>query len=261
MTVTPDKDENMETAARLVHEAAAGGAKIVCLPEIWNCPYEVKLFAGYAEPADGPAVELMSDLARQNEVFLVGGTIPEISGEKTPDGAAKVYNTSFVFDPSGAPLAKHRKSHLFDIAIEGGLHFRESDFFAVGGQPDGTLFETDFGTVGLAVCFDVRFPEMFRKMTEGGAHLIFLPAAFNMTTGPAHWEILAKSRALDNQVFFAACAPARNTKTRFIAYGHSCVVTPWGEYCAAADSRETVLYATIDKGYMEKVRAELPIGH
>jgi len=252
MHVTADKDENLETAARLIHEAAAGGAKVVCLPEIWNSPYDVRRFAAYAEPADGPSAELLSDVARRHEIFLVGGSIPEADG-------GKLYNTALVFDPSGACVAKHRKVHLFDVDVAGGIRFRESDIFAPGDHAGGTVFDADFGKVGLAVCFDVRFPEMFRKMADAGAHLVFLPAAFSMTTGSAHWDILIKSRALDNQIFVAACSPARNTAASYIAWGHSCVATPWGEYCAAADARETILYATVDRAYMDKIRAEIPL--
>jgi predicted amidohydrolase len=250
MLVDNDKNANLEKAARLVNEAAGAGAKVVCLPEIWNSPYDTKQFKLNAEPADGPSIELMSDLARANGIFLVGGSIPETDGRA-------MYNTSFVFDTSGAVIARHRKVHLFDVNVEGGVCFRESDSFMHG---EGlTLFDTDFGRMGLAVCFDVRFPDMFLEMAKAGAHIIFLPASFNMTTGPVHWDILMRGRALDNQIFFAACAPARNLAAKYHSWGHSCVATPWGDYCAAADARETIVYGDIDKAYMEKVRKEIPL--
>ncbi|MDR3305725.1 MAG: carbon-nitrogen hydrolase family protein [Clostridiales Family XIII bacterium] len=251
MLVSNDKDENREKAARLVNEAAAAGAKVVCLPEIWNSPYDVKKFAGYEEPSDGPSVRLMSGLARENGIFLIGGSIPE-------RGEGGMYNTSFVFDPSGAVIARHRKVHLFDVDIEGGIHFKESDFFAAGDAL--TTFDTDFGTMGLAICFDVRFPEMFRQMTRAGAHIIFLPASFNMTTGPVHWDLLMRSRALDNQIFFAACSPARDLSASYHSWGHSCIATPWGDYCGAADQRETIVYGVVDRDYQDKIRQEIPLG-
>jgi predicted amidohydrolase len=192
----------------------------------------------------------MSNLARANKIFLIGGSIPE-----SDDGA--MYNTSFVFNPDGALIAKHRKIRLFDVDVVGGIRFKESDFFAPGKSL--TLFDTDFGRMGLAICFDVRFPEMFLEMANAGAHIIFLPASFNMTTGPVHWDILMRSRALDNQIFFAACSPARNLAAKYHSWGHSCIVTPWGDYCGAADARETILYGDIDLDFMEKVRAEIPL--
>jgi len=248
-----DKTQNLDRAADAVREAARCGASVVCLPEIWNSPYDLKLLADYAEPADGPSVSLMSELARKNNIYLIGGSIPE----KT--GLSKIYNTSFVFDPNGALIARHRKVHLFDVDIERGVSFKESDFFAAGEEL--TVFDTDHGKMGLAICFDLRFPDMFREMNKAGARIVFLPAAFNITTGSAHWDILIKSRALDNQFYMAACAPARDLTASFVTWSHSCVATPWGDYCAAADARETIVYATIDLEYLYKIRQELPIGN
>jgi len=284
MMVTPDKEQNIHKMEQFVGEAAESGARIVCLPEIWNSPYDVNLFGDYAEPDDGPSVRAMSELARKSGIYLVGGSIPEkelvseknlsndkalfydkgLSNEKDlsnekENGKPCMYNTSFVFDPEGKVIAKHRKVHLFDVDIKNGIRFKESDFFTAGSSI--TLFDTDFGRIGLAICFDVRFPEMFREMAKEGAHLIFLPASFNMTTGPAHWDLLIRSRALDNQIYMAACASARNPSASYTSWGHSCVATPWGEYCAAADANESIVYATVDKGYMQKVRKEIPIGN
>ena len=253
MTVSDDKDENFETAARFVNAASDGGARVVCLPEIWNCPYETGKFAEYAETEDGPSVEFLSDLARENGIFLVGGSVPEAGAD------GKIYNTSYVFDPTGTRIAKHRKAHLFDIDIAGGLRFKESDTLSPGGGV--TLFDTNFGKMGLAICFDVRFPEMFAEMAAAGAHLIFLPASFNSTTGPAHWELLLRTRALDNQLFLAACASARNPAAHYASWGHSCVTTPWGDVAGAADEREAIVYAEIDRSYADRIRREIPIGH
>ena len=257
MAVTSDKEQNQRRAAEIVEEAVRGGGSIVCLPELWNSPYEVKRFAEYAETAEGPSASLMSGLACKHGIYLIGGSIPERA--TGPDGKDLVYNTSFVFDPSGALIARHRKINLFDINIERVLDFKESNFFAAG--KDITVFDTGFGKMGLAICFDLRFPEMFWEMAKEGALLVFLPAAFNMNTGSAHWDTLVRSRALDNQFYLAACAPARNLSASFISWSHSCVATPWGEYCAAADSRETTIHAQIDMDYLQKIRRELPIGY
>ena len=257
MMVTADKKQNLLRAAEVVEEAAQGGGSVVCLPEIWNSPYDVKLFGNYAEPADGPSAALMSKLAQKYSIYLVGGSIPEQALDDA--GNTRMYNTSFVFDPAGALIARHRKVHLFDVDVERGVKFKESDFFAPG--ENLTVFDTGFGKMGLAVCFDLRFPEMFRGMANAGAHIVFLPASFNMTTGPAHWDTLIKTRALDNQFYLAACAPARNLSASYVSWGHSCVASPWGEFCAAADAREQIVYAMIDIDYMQKVRRELPIGN
>jgi len=250
---TEDKKQNLKRAAEIVEEAVRREADFVCLPEVWNSPYDIKLLPDYAEPEGGPSNALMSELARENKIYVIGGSIPEEAGD------SKIYNTSFVFGPAGELIAKHRKVHLFDVDIEKGIRFKESDFFSAG---EGiTVFDTKYGKVGLAICFDLRFPEMFKAMNEAGAHIVFLPATFNMTTGPAHWDILIKSRALDNQMYIAACGPARDLTASYISWGHSCVATPWGEYCAATDARETIVYATIDVDYMNKIRQELPVGN
>ena len=250
LLVSEDKEKNFLGAANMISEAAANEASVVCLPEIWNAPYDVNRFADYSEDESGPSVELMSKLAKDNNIYLIGGSIPEKDGDKT-------YNTSFIFDREGKILAKHRKVHLFDIDIEGGIRFKESDFFSAGNSL--TLIDTDFGKIGVAICFDIRFPYIFSELTQLGAHIVFLPGAFNMTTGPAHWDLLIRSRALDNQIYFAACSPARNLSLNYHAYGHSCIATPWGDYCGATDANESIVYGIIDHSYEDKIRRELPI--
>ncbi|GHU65032.1 carbon-nitrogen hydrolase [Clostridia bacterium] len=264
MTVTDDKEGNLAKAAEMVRAAAAAGARIVCLPEIWNAPYDGKRMRDYAEPVEGPTFEFMAGLARELKIYLVGGSIPEFDGSSTApsadhSSAAAMYNTAFVFDPTGTCIARHRKVHLFDVNVENGVSHRESDLFGAGDGP--TIFDTEFGRLGLAVCFDVRFPEMFREMAAQGCHLIFLPAAFTLTTGAAHWETLLKSRALDNQLFFAACGPARNPDAIYASWGHTTVTTPWGDIAGGADERETIVYAVIDPDYANKIRREIPIGN
>lgn len=252
MSVADDKEKNLRHAAELIDEAVRVGARVICLPEIWNSPYDIKLFGARAEPDGGPSTALMSGLAGIHGIYLIGGSIPE-----SADG--RIYNTSYVFGPSGEMIAKHRKAHLFDVDIERGVRFKESEVFSPG---EGiTVFDTEFGRMGLAVCFDLRFPGMFKEMAGAGAHIVFLPASFNMTTGPAHWDTLIKARALDNQIYLAACSPARDLSASYTSWGHSCVATPWGEFCAAADSRESIAYATIDIGYLQKIRQELPVGN
>ena len=239
-----------EKVRRAVSEASMNGTKVVLLPEMWNCPYSNGSFHKYAEPEDGESVGFMKELAKAHSLYIIGGSIPERS-------EGKVYNTAFIFDPAGDIIGKHRKAHLFDIDIKGGIRFMESETLTPGN--DICVVNTEYGKIGVAICYDVRFPGMFKEMRKRGAELIVLPAAFNMTTGPAHWDILIKARALDNQIYFAACSPARNVNSAYTAYGHSCVINPWGEFCAAADANESIIYADIDTDFIEKTRHQVPI--
>lgn len=250
MTGSVDKEESKKQARTMIEEAAANGAKIAALPEMWNCPYSNDYFRKYAEKEDGPSVAFLSDLAAKNGIYLIGGSISELDEDN-------VYNTSFCFDPSGNIIGKHRKAHLFDVDVKGGIRFMESDTLSPGNQV--TVIDTQFCKVGVAICYDVRFPEMSRTMALEGAKLIILPAAFNLTTGPAHWDLLMRARALDNQVYFAAVSPARDMQGIYQAYGSSCIVTPWGEFLAKADEKETILYGDIDLEYEDSIREQLPL--
>lgn len=245
-----DKDRSMEMAAAYVNKAADTGAAIISLPEMWNCPYDNSYFREYSETGSGETVEFMSDLARENEVYLVGGSIPELDGDS-------IYNSCFVFDPNGELIGKHRKVHLFDIDIPGEITFMESE--TLTGGDDVTVVETEFCKVGIGICYDVRFPRLFNKMAHMGAKIIVLPAAFNMTTGPAHWELLMRSRALDNQIYFAANSPARDMDSSYQAYGHSMIVNPWGEICGKTDSRPSIVFSRIDLDYLDSIREQIPV--
>lgn len=250
MPVTDDKLINLETARRKIREAAAQGADFAVLPEMFCCPYRNDCFAVYGEPEGGPVQTALSALAAELGIYLVGGSLPELT-----DG--RIYNTSYVYDRQGQLLAKHRKAHLFDIDVEGGQRFMESDTLSPGNAV--TTFETAFGTMGLCICFDLRFEELARCMCLRGAKAIFVPAAFNMTTGPAHWELLFRQRAVDNQCFTVGVSPARDETASYVAYGNSIAVDPWGNVLCRADGRETTLLAELDLSRMEAVRRQLPI--
>ena len=245
-----DKEESRQTVRKFVTEAASNGAQVVALPEMWDCPYANEYFREYAEPEDGETVKFMSQLASELGIYLIGGSISELDGDK-------VYNTSFCFDREGNIIGKHRKTHLFDIDVKGGIRFMESDTLTAG--ESSTVIDTEFGKIGVAICYDVRFPELSRRMALDGAKLIVLPAAFNMTTGPAHWDLSMRARALDNQVYFAANSPARDEDGVYVAYGNSCIATPWGEFAAHADEKEGIIYADIDFDYVDSIREQLPL--
>ncbi|MTI54614.1 carbon-nitrogen hydrolase family protein [Geosporobacter ferrireducens] len=250
MLIEEEKDRNLKRAETMIRESAAAGSQWVVLPEMFNCPYDNKYFPDFAEEFPGPTTKMLSSLAKELSIFLIGGSIPERYEDK-------IYNTSFIFDFQGNLAGKHRKMHLFDIDVAGGIRFQESEILSAG---EGvTVANAPQCPVGVSICYDMRFPELVRLMTLEGAKVIVIPAAFNMTTGPAHWELLARTRALDNQVYFIAASPARNLNTSYHAYGHSIVVNPWGTVIAQADEKEGILYVEIDLELVEKVRRELPL--
>ena len=250
MQVARDKGANIAHAERLIREAAQRGAELVMLPEMFCCPYENIAFRPYGEAAGGEAQKALAALARELGVWIVGGSLPELEG-------ARVYNTSFVYDSAGRQVARHRKMHLFDISVEGGQSFRESDTLTSG--HDVTVFDTPWGKMGLCICFDLRFEELARVMTLQGARVLLVPAAFNMTTGPAHWEPLFRQRAVDNQCFTVGVAPARDEAASYVSYGNSIAVDPWGTVLCRAGAEETTLYADLDLDRLAAVRSQLPI--
>ena len=250
MPVVRDKDANIAAACRLIRRAAETGAELVMLPEMFCCPYENNAFRPYGEPLGGPAQQALSALAKELKIWIIGGSVPELEEDR-------VYNTCFVYDDTGRQVARHRKMHLFDISVEGGQSFRESDTLSPGNEV--TVFDSPWGRLGLCICFDLRFEELARIMTLQGARAIFIPAAFNMTTGPAHWELLFRQRAVDNQCFTLGCAPARDEGAGYVSYGNSIAVDPWGTVLCRADEKETILYADLDLSRVKAVRQQLPI--
>lgn len=252
MTVVKSKKkENIDRARNMINEAADRGVQIVSLPEMFNCPYNNKHFREYAETyPNGETLNMLSEVAKEKNIYLIGGSIPEIDGNK-------VYNTSFIFDKEGKLIGKHRKVHLFDIDIKNGVKFKESEVLSSGN--DITLFNTPWGKVGVAICYDIRFPEIIRIMALKGAKIIFIPGAFNMNTGPAHWETLFKSRALDNQIYVAGISPARDVSYSYVVYGNSLVTSPWGDIMSKLDEKEGILIEDIDLDYIDEVRESLPL--
>ena len=250
MLVTTDKQKNLDTACSKIKEASGQGAHIAALPEMFYCPYDNNLFSDYGEEEGGKAQRTISALAKELGIYIVAGSIPELA-------EGKIYNTSYVYCRKGKQIAKHRKIHLFDINIEGGQRFMESDVLSPGDSI--TTFETEYGTFGLCICFDFRFEELARCMCLRGAEVIFVPAAFNMTTGPAHWELLHRQRAVDNQCFTVAVAPARDMTASYTSYGNSMAVEPFGSVICRADAEEATLYADLDMERIKAIRRQLPI--
>ena len=251
LPVLADKLENIRALEPWMERAAAAGADLVALPEMFCCPYETPNFPRYAEPAGGAAWTACAQLARQYGVYLSAGSMPEL-GE---DG--RIYNTAYVFDRQGRQIARHRKMHLFDIAVDGGQHFKESDTLTAG--QDVTVFDTEFGKIGLCICYDIRFPELARLMALAGARAILVPAAFNMTTGPAHWELTFRARALDNQMFYFGTSPSRDLSASYHAWGHTIAVDPWGSVIAQMEEGPDMQTVEVCLDQVEPVRRQLPL--
>ena len=251
MSTVADKMENVRTVKTYLEKIKDENPDFVILPEMFCCPYQTENFPIYAEKEGGPVWQQLSGYAKQYGIYLIGGSMPE------KDAEGNVYNTSYIFDREGKQIGKHRKVHLFDIDVKGGQTFKESDTLTAGDSD--TVFDTEFGKIGVMLCFDIRFPELSRMMVNDGAKVIFVPAAFNMTTGPAHWELSFRTRALDNQIYMVGCAPARDVSAGYISWGHSIVTDPWGRVTGMLDENEGILLAELDMDSEEQVREELPL--
>jgi predicted amidohydrolase len=250
MKVVDSAEENLKKAGQMIGEAARKGADLVVLPEMFICPYEHQAFKREAQPEGGEVFRALAKRADEASVYLVAGSVPERDGDE-------IYNTSYVFDSHGHLIGKHRKVHLFDIDVPGKIQFFESDTLAPG---DGiTVVDTVFGKIGVAICFDIRFSEMFRAMAVEGAHVIVVPAAFNETTGPVHWELTYRMRAVDQQVFMVGCAPALNEESSYRSWGHSLIVNPWGEIVGGLKREEGLVIETLQLRQVGEIRGRLPI--
>jgi len=249
--VGSDKPANLDKAEALVRAAAHAGAALVVLPELfsWGGPRDQE--AAAAEPIPGPTSERLAGLARELRIHLVAGSFLE-----RIDGNAKVYNTCTVFNPSGKLIGLYRKTHLFDVEIPGQVTVRESDTRLAGGEV--VAVSTELAPLGLCICYDLRFPELFRHLTAAGAELICLPSAFTFTTGAAHWEVLVRARAIENQVYLIAPNQFGRGASGILNFGNSLIVDPWGTPIARAGAGETFILGEIDLAYLARVRREIP---
>ena len=243
-----DYEATMEKAAEMIRSGASSGASVLVLPEMFSCPYSREYFRASVSRGHEETCRRLSSWAKENRVVLVGGSVPEVEGDR-------LYNTCFVYGPDGELLARHRKVHLFDVDLPG-MRFHESHTFTPGSEI--TVFDTPYGRMGVAICFDVRFPELFRAMARRGAELICLPAQFNTTTGPAHWEMTLRARAVDNELFFVAASAARYEGFPYECWGHSMIIDPFGIKLAEADETEQLILKEVDLNRIDEVRAQLP---
>lgn len=248
-----DKAANVANALSKIESAVKEHKpRLITLPECFNCPYGTKYFREYAESIpDGYTSQQLSKAAADHQVYIVGGTIPEL-GEND-----RIFNTCTVWGPNGDLLAKHRKMHLFDIDVKGGMRFKESETLSAGN--DFTTIVVDGHKIGIGICYDIRFEEMARLYRNEGCEMIIYPAAFNLTTGPLHWELLQRARANDNQLYVVTTSPARDPSADYIAYGHSMIVDPWAKVLKSAGEGEETLTADIDFSLVDQVRQQIPI--
>ncbi|KAF4962550.1 hypothetical protein FSARC_9328 [Fusarium sarcochroum] len=256
----PNKTVNLEKARAQVFTAASQGAGIVVLPECFNSPYSTTDFPTYAEvlqpdlPKEGvsPTFHALSRMAKQAGIYLIGGSIPEVEADTN-----KIYNTSLVFDPSGVLLGFHRKAHLFNVEFDT-MVFRESDVLSPGDHI--TIIDLpDYGKIGLGICFDIRFPEPAAIAARSGAFALIYPSAFNSTTGPLHWELLSRSRALDNQTYVAMSSQSFKSGSGYPAWGYSMVVDPSGQIVSSAAREEAIVYANLQDDVIQTCRRQIPL--
>jgi len=256
-----DKAKNLENARSKVLSAAKQGANVIVLPECFNSPYGCDYFPSYAETLlpsppsqdQSPSFHALSAMAAETKTYLVGGSIPELE-----PSSKKYYNTSLTFAPDGKLLATHRKVHLFDIDIPGKIKFKESDVLSAGNKVTIVDFP-EYGKIAVAICYDVRFPELAMIAARKGCFALIYPGAFNTTTGPLHWKLQGQARAMDNQVYVALCSPARDTSASYHAWGHSLVVDPMAEVLVEAGEGEEIVYAELSNEKIEETRKGIPI--
>ena len=251
MTTTSDKAANLEKAEGLIRLAAARGARLVALPEVFNWRGKRAEEAAAAETLEGPSLTLMGGVARELEIYLLAGSV----NEHVP-GQGRRYNTSVLFGPDGARLAVYRKIHLFDVDLPGRVTIKESDAKIPGDEV--VTASTKLGTVGLSICYDLRFPELYRRLAFAGARILMIPSAFTFPTGEAHWDTLIRARAIEDQCYVIAPAQFGPNVHGFSDYGNSMIVDPWGRVLARAGDLEGVVIAPLDMEYLERVRRELP---
>jgi predicted amidohydrolase len=246
-----DKAQNITTALRLIDQAAASGARFVALPEVWTYLGPEEANRDHAEPIPGSTIDRLRERARALGIYLHCGSIHELR-----EGDPRIFNTSVVLSPTGEILAKYSKIHMFDVVLDGVATYQESATVSPGDEL--VTVEIEGMTVGLAICYDLRFPELFRILALRGAELIVLPAAFTMTTGKDHWEVLIRARAIENGVYMLAPAQVGAHAGDHWCYGRSMIVDPWGTVVATAPDVETTVSANVDRNQVTRVRRQVP---
>jgi predicted amidohydrolase len=247
---TEDYHRNLAVAERLVRDAAADGVELVVLPEKWTALGTPDVLRARAEPLDGPALEAAAGWARELGIHLLAGSVPERT-----EGGEKLFNTSALIDRDGRIAAVYRKIHMFDVDVDD-VAYRESE----AEQPGSEIVVGDAAgvSVGLSVCYDLRFPELFRILAVRGARVVTVPSAFTERTGRDHWEVLLRARAIENQIFVLAAGQIGEAPPHYRSFGRSMIVDPWGVVLAQAPDRECFVAAELDFSVQDEIRGSLP---
>jgi len=250
-----DVDRNLDRALALVNRAADEGADVVALPENFALMGSDRERAQFVQDLDGPVLKELGRVAKERSVLLLAGTVLERNRDEADP---RPYNTSVLLDRQGSPIAVYRKMHLFDVSLTDGVSYRESESVRPGDEPV-VAFVEGVG-FGLSICYDLRFPELYRLLAFRGAQVVFVPSAFTVETGKDHWMSLLRARAIENQVYIVAPAQFGTHESGRVTYGHSMIVDPWGTVLAQAPQKESVLWADADFGYQEEIRSRVPVG-
>jgi predicted amidohydrolase len=253
-TTSDDFGANLKVADRMVIEAADNGAALLAFPEVFLYLGGYKGKLKVAEPLDGAIVSRFREAAAKHNMMLLLGSLHE----QIPDDPARVYNTSVLIAANGEVLAHYRKLKLFDVALPG-LKIKESDSIVPGDAPPPVV-DTPIGKLGLTICFDLRFSDLYLDLRRRGAEIVFIPSNFTAPTGAAHWEVLIRARAVEGQFFVVAPAQTGRHNAKYTSYGHSMLVDPWGKILATASTNPALLYGDISLAYLAQARAELPMG-
>lgn len=251
MTSGEDKQANIDQAVRLLTRAAGRGTKLAVLPEMFNCCGRDDVMVAQAEPIPGPTIDGICAQAAQLGIFILAGSIFELS-----DCPGKAHNTSVLIDSDGSIMARYRKVHLFDIDVPGKVTDRESDRVVAG--EDVVAAGTPLGVLGLSICYDLRFPELYRRLGDRAAEIVCLPAAFTLPTGKDHWEVLIRARAVENQAYMLAANQCATHPNGITTYGRSMIVDPWGTVLACAGDGEGIAVAELSASRLEGIRESLP---
>lgn len=250
MNVVDDKKANIDHALELIKQASLNDADLVTLPEMFNTPYDNDKFIENAEiEEESITLEYMKDIAKEEKIYLQCGSIAE-------KDESNIYNSAYLIDRNGKIIAKHRKMHLFDINTKT-MTFKESDTLSAGNSIN--TVKTKLGNISLAICYDIRFNEFWTLLNKNKSDIILLPGAFNPTTGPLHWEVLIRARAIDNQAYVVATSPSQVENPYYIAWGHSMIVNPWGKILAQAYEKEEIIYSEIIHKDISDVREQIPV--
>ncbi len=253
LTSTNNFEENLLKAISFIEDAAKNGAKVISLPETFTFVGSIKKDFNFKIEINGHLVNKFSELAKEKNIYLLAGSIHESVSENE-----KMYNTAILFSPEGNIASVYRKIHLFDANLPGPERYYESDNFISGSTEQLLVTETPYGKFGVTICYDLRFPELYRKLVLKGAEIIFVPSAFTMHTGKEHWEVLLRARAIENQVYIVAPGQFGQHNEKRESYGNSMIIDPWGKVIARASDKEGIIYGDIDLEYIKVIRQKLP---